>query len=122
MRTHESLAPQKPYFLYFAPGAVHTPHHAPQQWIDRYRGQFDRGWDEIRAQVFARQKQLGVIPANAQLTPRPDVIPAWNSLSADQKRLYARQMEVYAGFISHTDYEVGRLLKAIRQGQGSDNT
>ncbi len=122
VRTHESLAPQKPYFLYFAPGAVHVPHQAPKEWIDRYRGAFDRGWDELRGEVFARQKQLGVIPANAQLTPRPAVIPAWSSLSADQKRLYARQMEVYAGYVAHTDHEVGRLLQAVQQQPGADNT
>lgn len=122
VHTHESLAPEKPYFLYFATGALHTPHQAPQKWIDQYRGQFDRGWDQLNAEIFARQKQLGVIPADAELTPRPKAVPAWNSLSGDQKKLYARQMEVYAGFIAQTDFEIGRLLDAVRQVPGGDNT
>jgi arylsulfatase A-like enzyme len=122
LHTHESLAPGKPYFLYFATGAVHSPHQAPREWIDPYRGKFDRGWDSLREEVFQRQKQLDVIPVDAELTPRPQSVPAWDSLSADQKKLFARQMEVYAGFISHTDHEVGRLLKAVQQGPGGDNT
>jgi arylsulfatase A-like enzyme len=122
LHTHESLAPEKPYFLYFATGAVHTPHQVPQEWIDKYRGQFDRGWDKLNEEIFARQKQLGVIPADAELTPRPKEVPAWASLSADQRKLYARQMEVYAGFIAHTDFEIGRLLEAVRQGSGGANT
>jgi arylsulfatase len=119
---HRSLAADKPYFLYFAPGAVHIPHHAPRDWIDRYRGKFDAGWDVLNEEVFRRQKGLGVIPKDAQRTPRPEEFPAWASLSADQKRLYARQMEVYAGFIAHTDHEIGRLLDAIRSGPDGDNT
>jgi arylsulfatase A-like enzyme len=111
---HDALVPQKPFFLYFATGATHVPHHVPAQWIAKYKGKFDEGWDVIRARSFERQKQLGVIPANAELTPRPKEIPAWDSLTADQKRLVARQMEVYAGFLEQTDYEVGRLLAGIR--------
>ena len=122
LHTHQSLVPEKPYLIYFATGAIHSPHHAPKEWIERYRGRFDRGWDELRAETFVRQKQLGVIPANAQLTPRPNEIPAWDSLSADQKKLYARQMEVYAGFVAHTDYEIGRVLRAVQEGPGGDNT
>jgi len=122
LRTHESLASDKPYFLYFAPGAVHSPHHVAKKWIEKYRSRFDQGWDHVRQEVFARQKQVGVIPADAELTPRPKEVPAWDSLSADQKRLYARQMEVYAGFIAHTDYEIGRLLKATSELAAADNT
>ncbi len=122
IQTHDSLASQKPYFLYFATGAVHFPHHAPREWIDKYRGQFDQGWDVYREQAFARQKKLGVIPADAKLTVRPNAIPAWGSLSAGQKKVYARQMEVYAGYIAYTDHEVGRLLQAVRQGSHGDNT
>ena len=122
LNTHESLSPDQPYLLYFAPGAVHEPHHAPKQWIDRYRGKFDRGWDKIREEIFARQKKLGVIPASTKLTQRPKAIPAWDSLSSDQKKLYARQMEVYAGFVAHTDAEVGRLLEKVRSGPDADNT
>lgn len=121
--THRSLAPHKPFFLYYATGAVHTPHHAPREWIERYRGQFDRGWDELRAEVFERQKAQSVIPLNAVLTKRPPQIPAWDSLSADQQRLYARQMEVYAGFVAYNDYQVGRLIEHIRSGlDGGANT
>jgi arylsulfatase A-like enzyme len=119
---HEARAPDKPYFLYFATGAVHAPHHAPREWIDRYRGAFDMGWDQLNAEIFKRQQHLGVIPSHTELTPRPSEIPAWASLSTDRKKLYARQMEVYAGFISHTDYEVGRLLKEVRSGASGDNT
>lgn len=122
LMVHESLAAEKPYFLYFATGAVHDPHHAPKEWVDKYRGRFDLGWDELRQEIFARQKQLGVIPSNAELTQRPDEIPAWASLSVDQKKLYARQMEVYAGFIAHTDYELGRLLRAVQEGPRGNNT
>jgi arylsulfatase len=118
----QSATPDRPYFLYFATGAIHAPHHVPPEWIAKYRGQFDRGWDVLRAEIYARQKQLGVIPAGAELTPRPPELPAWDSLSADQKRLLARQMEVYAAFLEHTDHELGRLLAAVRQGPHGDNT
>jgi len=119
---HESLAPGTPYFLYFATGAVHSPHQAPRAWIDQYRGKFDRGWDALREEIFLRQKRLGVIPADAVLTRRPGSVPAWASLSVDRKKLFARQMEVYAGFISHTDHEIGRLLKAVREMPGGGDT
>ncbi len=122
VKTRDALAPAQPYFLYFAPGATHAPHHVPAEWIKRYRGNFDGGWDRLRDDIFARQKKLGVIPADAALNPRPAKLPAWNSLSADRKRLYARQMEVYAAFLAHTDYEVGRLLDAIRNGPRGENT
>lgn len=122
LHTHESLAPDKPYFMYFATEATHVPHHVPKEWIAKYRGQFDQGWDKLREQIFARQKKLGVIPADADLTPRPKELPAWDSLSPDQRRLLARQMEVYAGFMAHTDYEVGRLIQAVREGPHGDNT
>ena len=122
LETQKSLAVDKPFFMYFATGAVHGPHHAPKKWIDRYRGKFDQGWDKLREETFARQKKLGVIPQSAELTSRPDSIPAWGSLSSDQKKLYARQMEVYAGFIAHTDAEVGRFLDAVRSGPDADNT
>lgn len=119
---HRSIAPEQPFFLYFATGAAHAPLHAPREWIERYRGQFDQGWDKLREETFARQKQKGIIPANAELTPRPKELPAWEGLSADQRRLYSRQMEVYAGFLAHTDHEVGRLLDAARRSGQWDNT
>jgi arylsulfatase len=122
LHQHEATASGKPFFVYFATGATHSPHHVPKEWIDRYRGKFDQGWDQLREETFARQKELGVIPANAELTPRPKELPAWDSLTADQKKLLARQMEVYAGYLAQTDYEVGRLLQAIKDEGKWDNT
>lgn len=122
IHSQQSIAPDKPIFTYLATGATHAPHHAPKAWIDKYKGKFDLGWDKLREQTFARQKQLGVIPANAQLTPRPKELPAWDSLSKDDQRIYAHEMEVFAGFLAHTDYEVGRLIDAIDQIGELDNT
>jgi arylsulfatase A-like enzyme len=122
LHTLETLAPTKPYFLYLATGAVHAPHQVPREWIDRYSGSFDEGWDVLRGQVFARQKRLNVIPAEAELTPRPQQIPPWDSLPSNQKRLFARQMEVYAAFVSHTDDQVGRLLKAVQTTSRAEDT
>lgn len=122
LRVHDVTSPQKPWFMYFAPGATHAPMHAPPEWIARYRGKFDQGWDKVREETFARQKKLGVIPADTVLTPRPAELPAWDSLSAAQKRLHARQEEVYAGFLAHTDHEIGRLLQVVRQSPQGDNT
>jgi arylsulfatase len=122
IRNQQSVAAGKPFFAYFAPGACHAPHHAPRQWIDKYRGQFDQGWDRVREETFARQKQLGVVPASAKLTPRPDCLPAWESLSPDQKRLYARMQEVFAGFLAHSDHEIGRVIDAIDELGQLDNT
>jgi arylsulfatase A-like enzyme len=122
LHQHDAVVPDKPFFLYFATGATHGPHHVPKEWIERYKGKFDQGWDNLREVTYAREKQLGVIPANAELTPRPAELPAWDSLSADEKRLFARQMEVYAGFLAHTDHEVGRVLRAIEDEGKADNT
>jgi arylsulfatase len=122
VRSQQTIAAGKPFFMYFAPGACHAPHHAPREWIDKYKGKFDQGWDKVREETFARQKQLGVVPANAKLTPRPDCLPAWESLSADEKRLYARMQEVFAGFLSHTDHEVGRVIDTIEEIGQLDNT
>ncbi|MBI4166863.1 MAG: arylsulfatase, partial [Acidobacteria bacterium] len=122
VRAHESLAPEKPYFLYIATGATHSPHHVPKNWIAKYQGQFEQGWDKLREEIFARQKRLGVIPADTRLTPRPKELPAWDSLSAEQRKLLSRQMEVYCAFLSHTDHEIGRLLHTVRQGSNADNT
>lgn len=122
LHTHQSLAPGKPYFLYFAPGATHAPHQVGPEWIAKYRGKFDGGWDAMRKLTFARQKKLGIIPKDAKLTARPADLPAWDAMSADAKRLYARQMEVYAAFLEQTDYEVGRMIAEARKGPGGDNT
>jgi arylsulfatase A-like enzyme len=118
----QSLTPEKPFFIYFATGATHAPHHAPKEYIDKYKGKFDQGWDKLREETYVREKQLGVIPENAQLTPRPKEIPAWDDQTADQKRLFARQMETFAGFAEHTDHEVGRLVDALEEMGEMDNT
>jgi arylsulfatase A-like enzyme len=122
MRMQHALAPNKPWLLYYATGTAHAPHHAPKDWIAKYKGQFDQGWDKVREETLARQIKLGIVPPNTQLTKRPEQIPAWDSLSADQKRLYARMMEVYAGALSHADYNIGRLLDAVEQSGQLDNT
>ncbi|MFH0301258.1 arylsulfatase [Bradyrhizobium sp. 31Argb] len=122
MRMQHALAPNKPWLLYYATGTAHAPHHAPKDWIAKYKGQFDQGWDRLREETLARQIKLGVVPPNTKLTARPEQIPAWDSLSADQKRLYARMMEVYAGALSHADYNIGRLLDAVEQSGQMDNT
>jgi arylsulfatase A-like enzyme len=108
--------------MYFATGATHAPHHAPKEWIAKYKGKFAMGWDKLREETFARQKAAGVITADAKLTPRPKEIPAWDSFDAEQKRLFERQMETFAGFASHTDHEVGRLVERLRAIGELDNT
>lgn len=113
VRQQKALTPDKPFFMYFAPGATHAPHHVPKVWSDKYRGEFDAGWDVLREQIFARQKELGVIPGNAELTARHAEIPAWDDMPADLRPVLARQMEIYAGFMEQTDHEVGRVLAAI---------
>jgi arylsulfatase A-like enzyme len=115
-------APDKPFFLYYAPGACHAPHHAPAEWIERYRGRFDMGWDQARQMIFERQKELGLLAADAQLPPRDPDVPAWETLSADERRLYARFMEVYAAFLSYTDYHFGRVLDTLAELGELDNT
>ena len=122
LRQTRSIAADKPFFLYMAPGATHAPHHVSPEFIKKFKGQFDMGWDKYREQVFARQKKLGVVPANAELTKRPAELPAWDSLSADQKKLFARMMEVFAAFTAQTDYEMGRLLDVVRSLPDADNT
>jgi len=122
VRQQKALMPNKPFFVYFAPGATHAPHHVPKEWADKYAGQFDAGWDALREQTFARQKELGVIPPDADLTARHDVITAWNDMPDELKPVLARQMEVYAGFLEHTDHHVGRLIDAIEDLEILDNT
>jgi arylsulfatase A-like enzyme len=115
IRQQKALMPDKPFFAYFAPGATHAPHHVSTEWSDKYRGKFDQGWDALREQTLARQKELGVVPPDAELTARPDEIPAWEDVPDDLKPVLARQMEVYAGFLEHTDHHVGRLLDALQE-------
>ena len=122
VRSQKALMPEKPFFVYFAPGATHAPHHVPTEWSDRYRGRFDDGWDALRERTFARQMELGVIPQDAELTARHPEIPAWDEMPDDLKPVLARQMEVYAGFLEHTDHNVGRLIDAISELELLDDT
>jgi len=122
LHDQKAQSPDKPFFIYYATGATHSPHHVPKPWADKYKGKFDQGWDKLREETFARQKQLGVVPANAKLTPRDPAFPAWEPLSPDEKKLYARQMEVYAGFQENTDYQIGRVVTAIEDLGLADNT
>ena len=122
VRMQKSLAPDKPFFVYFAPGATHAPHHVPKEWADKYEGRFAGGWDAQRESILEQQKQRGVVPADAVLTPRPEAIPAWEDMSEEMKPVLERQMEVYAGFLEHTDFHVGRLVDAIEELGALDNT
>jgi arylsulfatase A-like enzyme len=122
IRMQHSIAPQKPFFAYYAPGGTHAPHHVPKEWIDRFKGQFDQGWDKVREETLARQKQLGVVPANTQLTPRPKEIPSWDSLTDEQRKVYARMMEVYAAYLAQTDHEIGRVINAVSDLGELNNT
>ena len=118
----KQVAPNKPFFLYFCPGAGHAPHHVPKEWADKYKGKFDDGWDAYRAKTFARQKELGIIPKDAELSRHDPDVQDWNTLSADEKKLYARMMEVFAGFLTHTDYHYGRLFNFLKSIGEWDNT
>jgi arylsulfatase len=122
IRQQHSLAPGKPFFAYYAPGLCHAPHHAPKEWIAKFKGQFDQGWDKVREETLARQIQQGVIPAGTKLSERPKEIPAWDSLTADQKKLFAHMMEVYAGCLSFCDYDIGRVIQAVEETGEMDNT
>jgi arylsulfatase A-like enzyme len=113
IRQQKSLMPDKPFFVYYAPGATHAPHHVPTEWSDKYKGRFDLGWDSLREEILARQKELGVIPPGTELTERHDEIPAWDDMPDQLKPVLARQMEVYAGFLEHTDHHIGRLVDAL---------
>ena len=122
VRTQKALVPDKPFFMYFAPGATHAPHHVPQEWADKYKGQFADGWDRQREVTFERQKELGVIGPDAELTARHDEIPAWDEMPEELKPVLEREMEVYAGFLEHTDHHVGRLIDAIEELGVLDDT
>ncbi len=122
VRAQKALAPDRPFFMYFAPGATHAPHHVPLEWADKYAGQFAGGWDALRASIFERQKQHGVVPADAELTARPEAIPSWDEMDDELKASLERQMEVYAGFLEHTDFHVGRLIDAVEELGALENT
>jgi len=119
---HESIDPDRPWFLFWAPGAMHSPHHAPESYIEKYRGKFDAGWDAAREEILARQIEIGIVPEGTELSTRPDVIPAWDTLSDDEKRLYARQMEVFAAQLEHVDHEIGRMLAMLDRIGARDDT
>ncbi len=121
VRFQQALTPDKPFFIYFATGACHAPHYAPKEWIDKYKGKFDDGWDKLREKTLERQKQLGLVPQNVKLAPKLSDIKDWDKLTADEKKLFARQMETYAGFAEHTDHEIGRLASAIEDLGELDN-
>ncbi|MBW2724463.1 MAG: arylsulfatase [Deltaproteobacteria bacterium] len=122
VKAQQSMTPDKPFFVYFATGAVHAPHHVPKEWADKYKGKFDKGWDKIRQETTAHQKKSGIIPENTDLAPKPEDIKEWDSLPADERRLFARQAEVFAGFMEQTDYEVGRFIGALEDIGEMENT
>ncbi len=122
VQSQKSLTPDKPFFIYFAPGATHAPHHVPKEWIAKYHGKFDQGWDKLREETLARQIKLGVVPTDTALAPKPEGIKDWATLTADEKKLFARQMEVFAGFGEYADTEIGRLIQAIKATGQLDNT
>ena len=122
MKGLKAAAPDSPWFVYYVPGGSHSPHQPKQEWIDKFHGKFDMGWNAMRDQIFANQKRLGVVPANAKLTPWPDSLPTWDSLSPEQKKLFARQAEVYAGYTAYTDNEIGRVIQQVEDMGELDNT
>jgi arylsulfatase len=122
IRQQHALAPDKPFFAYYSPGLCHAPHHAPKEWIAKFKGKFDQGWDKVREETLARQIELGVVPVGTKLTQRPKEIPAWESLTADQKKLYAHMMEVYAGCLAYCDSNIGRVIQAVEDTGALDNT
>ncbi|MDZ7613410.1 MAG: sulfatase-like hydrolase/transferase [Flavobacteriaceae bacterium] len=122
MQFQKALTPDKPFFMYFAPGATHAPHHVPESYIAKWKGKFSAGWDAMRQEILARQIKSGIVPEGTKLAPKPKAIQDWEKLSADEKRLFEKQAEVFAGFLDMTDYEVGRLLDAIEATGQADNT
>ncbi|MGZ5398249.1 MAG: sulfatase-like hydrolase/transferase, partial [Mycobacterium sp.] len=122
IKYQKALTPDKPSFIYFAPGATHAPHHVPKAWIDKWKGKFDQGWDKVREETLARQIAAGVVPKGTKLAPKPGAIKDWDKLSADEKRLFARQAEVFAAFVYYTDHEIGRMLQAFDEVGQADNT
>jgi arylsulfatase len=118
----KALTPEKPFFVYFAPGATHAPHHVPQEWIARWKGKFDQGWDKVREETLARQIKMGIVPPGTSLATKPPAIKDWDTLSADEKRLFAKQIEVFAAYLDYTDHEIGRMLDAVAATGQADNT
>lgn len=122
IKSQQTLTPDKPFFIYFAPGATHAPHQVPREWIDKQKGKFDQGWDKVREETLERQKKLGIVPENTQLAPKPAGVKNWDNLTDDEKKLFAHQMEVYSAYAEHTDYEIGRLVNALEELGVMDNT
>jgi arylsulfatase len=122
LRQLNAAAPDQPFFVYYVPGGTHSPHQPTQEWIDKFKGKFDMGWNDLREQIFANQKRLGVIPANTQLTPWPDDLQKWDTLTADERRLFARQAEVFAAYVAYTDHEIGRVIQEIQDEGKLDDT
>jgi len=122
IRYQKALTPDRPFFVYFAPGATHAPHHVPKEWIARWKGKFEQGWDKLRDQILARQIEQGIVPKGTKLAPKPKAIPDWNTLSADEKKLFAHQVEVFAAYIEMTDHEIGRVVEAVKETGELDNT
>jgi arylsulfatase len=122
MKTVRVSAPEKPFFVYYVPGGTHSPHQPTQEWIDKFKGKFDMGWNQLRDQIFANQKRLGVIPPGTALTPWPNDLAKWETLSADEKKLYARQAEVFAAYVAYTDHEIGRVIQQVEDMGEMDNT
>jgi len=122
LKFQKAMTPDRPLFIYYAPGAVHAPHHVPADWIAKWKGKFDGGWDKLREETLARQLKLGIVPPGTKLAPKPAAIKDWSALSADEKRLFARQAEVFAAFLEHTDYEIGRVVQALQDIGQLDNT
>src|SRR5271165_4301651 len=123
MKQLNAAAPGQPVFLYYVPGGTHAPHQPTKEWSDKFKGKFDMGWNELRNQIFANQERLGVVPANAQLTPWPsDVLKNWDQLTPDEKKLFARQAEVFAGYVAYTDHEIGRVIQQVEDMGKLDDT
>jgi arylsulfatase A-like enzyme len=122
MRGLNAAAPDQPFFVYYVPGGSHAPHQPTKEWSDKFKGKFDTGWNAMREQIFANQKRLGVVPANAKLTPWPDELAKWDTLPSDEKKLFARQAEVFAGYTAYTDHEIGRVIQAVEDMGKLDNT
>jgi arylsulfatase len=122
MQVHHTIRPDRPFFAYWAPGTLHSPHQVPAEWIARFKGKFDMGWDKLREQTFERQKKLGIIPSDAVLTPRPAQMPAWDSLTPQQQHVASRMMEVAAAQLAQCDYQIGRVIEWLRQTGQFDNT
>jgi arylsulfatase len=119
---HESVGPEKPWLLWLAFGACHAPHHVPKDWIDKYEGRFDKGWDKVREETLQRQKNMGIVPKNTELAPPNEGVQKWDELSADERKLFARYMECYAGYLSHADYQIGRLIEFLEEIGNLENT